>query len=216
MAIPRHRVYAHRGIWETKAQQNSMRALTEAVASGFSLETDIRDSCGSLVVSHDPPEGETVKWADFINEVSRSSFLQDIKLAINVKSDGLVQLVKQLTPPLGHFYFDMSLPQTVQYIGNGMPVAHRISEYEDLTPTVSKDVRKIIWLDSFSTDWFIESSTVNSLVDSKTHKEVILVSPELHGRNHLPAWTWVKSKLPEIENLSICTDLPFEFERFTR
>ena len=48
-------IIAHRGLWNSKIQQNSKEAIKNAINDGFSIETDIRDYDGAKIgISHDP------------------------------------------------------------------------------------------------------------------------------------------------------------------
>lgn len=48
-------IIAHRGQWSNKAEQNSIVSIEKAFASGFAVETDVRERNGKLIISHDSP-----------------------------------------------------------------------------------------------------------------------------------------------------------------
>src|SRR5438309_53835 len=48
-------VLAHRGWWSDPQDRNTRAAFAKAFAAGYGIETDVRDSAGRLVISHDPP-----------------------------------------------------------------------------------------------------------------------------------------------------------------
>ena len=48
-------ILAHRGLWFCEEEKNSSNALFKALDLGFGIETDVRDLCGELIISHDPP-----------------------------------------------------------------------------------------------------------------------------------------------------------------
>ena len=191
-------IYAHRGLWDDPLNQNTFQSLRSAGEHGFSLETDIREHSGDVVISHDPAQS---------NFLSLSSF-QDIfkfnSVALNIKCDGIsnnFEIHREGIEDSGSFFFDGSIPEMYKYKNLGLPHALRLSEYEkDLAWGV-----KIIWLDSFVSDWFISNLDIRKLLED--HK-VILVSPELHGREPRFVWEWFLNIRNDFENFSICTDFP--------
>ncbi|MEY4961585.1 MAG: hypothetical protein RLZZ249_282 [Actinomycetota bacterium] len=193
------RIYAHRGIWANKANQNTLDALETAISLGFSVETDIRDSGGQIVLSHDPAKGHEPRLTELLSLPRRSH------LALNVKADGLLSLglSKQILD--NAFVFDCSTPELVRYESHGIFPALRVSEFERQPPKSNR----IFWIDGFNSDWWAhESEALMEILDSA--REVIFVSPELHGRPIEPAWDWLVEhwKNPRV---SICTDFPMEF-----
>lgn len=197
----RQLIYCHRGQWTTRADQNSREALRDASVNGFGIETDMRDSVGKLVFSHDA----------FLPSALALSELTDIDtpIALNIKSDGLLRkgledIVKLVRGPKS-FVFDGSIPEMLQYKRAGVNHALRLSEYEkELSwPT------KCIWLDSFEKDWWLESDSLQRL--SENHF-VVVVSPELHGREYLKVWDVVAGEIGNSNpNVGICTDKPIDF-----
>jgi hypothetical protein len=206
--FPAHKIFAHRGLHSLSVPANSLQAMTEALSLGFSIETDIRDRAGSVVVSHDPPKSseKTVTLLSKILEIRRNE-LQT--LALNVKSDGLLDILP-LKPMGSHFFFDMSAPETVKFRTVGAPIAIRASEYESVSVSVSGTNASWVWLDSFEGDWFLDR-------DIGVHflgKPTVVVSSELHGRKPEAAWKWVTSQHLKGNDVSICTDLPNQFLDF--
>ena len=89
------------------------------------------------------------------------------------------------------------------------PHALRLSEYEQ---SLAWPVR-YVWLDGFYSDWWINNKKINRIMEKK---EIIIVSPEIHGREHKKVWEWLLIKRNEgHSNLSICTDKPEEIIRFS-
>lgn len=168
------------------------------------METDIRDHLGSVVIAHDPVWQSDTLSLEIVRALSADA---DGILALNVKSDGLAGLMGEPRPQ--EFFFDMSAPETLKYSKSGLQVALRLSDFE---PFVSPSgvFCDWIWLDSFQHDWFISSS----VQDLTGHGEVVVVSPELHGRDHLAVWSWLADNWAANPNLNICTDFPREFLRF--
>ena len=128
-------------------------------------------------------------------------------LALNIKADGLESL---LTAALrkyrveDYFVFDMSVPDMVGYAAGGVRFFMRHSDLEP-QPALYEHADGV-WLDAFYSDWIDE----NTVARHREHgKRVCLVSPELHGRDHLPFWTKLRSMSGVASSdLLICTDHP--------
>src|SRR3546814_1451366 len=80
-------ILAHRGFWNVPEEKNSWTAIERAFASGFGIETDIRDQHGRLVISHDPPSGRCIDFQDVLALHRRHG--APGPMALNVKADGL-------------------------------------------------------------------------------------------------------------------------------
>jgi hypothetical protein len=210
-----HRILAHRGLWSVPEEQNTLQSLSAALNLGFGIETDLRDLVGELVVSHDMPRGDEVRLPDLFDAIQDHP--EGLPIALNIKSDGLAKEILRgisLSNPAfsNTFFFDMSVPQYIQYSQQGMPVAIRRSEYELVDPLISllvKQRKQWVWLDAFNGDWWIEAG----IIENPTHTYVI-VSPELHGRPYSNAWQAIKTSMKEGADVYICTDFPVEFSRF--
>lgn len=209
------RILAHRGLWREKSDQNSLEAIKRAVHLGFGIETDVRDFSGTLVLSHDIPTGGELTFSDFADFI-RSHGLP-LPFALNVKSDGLAEALS-IAMDYEHkafsnaFYFDMSVPQVLQYRKHGLPIALRNSEYESvdgLAKIFPDQTKKWVWLDSFEGEWWLETSTLGD-----TRYAHVVVSPELHGRPHAEAWAAVRAAIRSGLDVYICTDFPIEFARY--
>ena len=200
--LDQHRIFAHRGLWGEGVEGNSNEALLGALDRGFSVETDIRDHLGRIVVSHDPiPKGHDPMTLDALlsHQTSSSGYL-----ALNVKSDGLIGIQGRITERA--FFFDMSSPETLRYAKAGLEIALRLSDLEpNLAPMGV--THSWLWIDAFVHDWYTDIK----LSDYQNLKGVILVSPELHGRGHEAVWDFASENWEKIQNLCICTDYPTEF-----
>jgi hypothetical protein len=134
-------------------------------------------------------------------------------MALNIKSDGLFPLVKNLifqSEMTNYFVFDMSVPDTRGYLTQQIPVFTRLSEYETV-PAFFEQSRGV-WLDAFESEWY-DSTVIKKLLDS--NKEVSIVSPELHRRPHLKLWRLLKDNSFHENNLvSLCTDFPQEAKEY--
>jgi len=182
------------------------------LTEGFGIETDLRDAAGEVVISHDPAVQGAPRFISLLETWLNLGVLGKAPLALNVKSDGLVPLLdgaKLALRASAHFFFDMSFPQLRTYAQAGHAVALRVSEYEplprDLALTLKIEPR--YWLDSFESDWWLGSQEIE---EACRHAQVVLVSPEIHGRDPEAVWLWFADVLEKGYAISICTDRPFD------
>ncbi len=201
------RLLAHRGVWDSATPPNSPAALARARDAGFGVETDLRDSGGVLVISHDPPLAGPVPAESTLSGADGPDGRPGM-LALNVKADGLAELLEPWSaalPAEHHFFFDMSWPQTLVYARRGLPLALRVSEWEpfrpDLFTRLGIPVR--VWLDAFDSDWWVDDPEIRALA---RHGQVAIVSPELHGRPPERVWDWFGERWQEGGDVYLCTD----------
>lgn len=209
----RHRILAHRGLWDENTQPNSADALLAAWREGFGVETDLRDFGQQIVISHDIPDGDEIHLDELISLLVDIGSNPGQKFAANIKADGLEKLLKDLDwGNIEYFTFDMSFPTLYKLNQLKIPISLRISEFEpeDLKLATSFDINKY-WLDSFTFDWFLETQQVPW---DNPKAEVFVVSPELHNRDREQVWAWTKRMILAGHNVKLCTDNPFEFEEF--
>jgi hypothetical protein len=204
-------VIAHRGYWLKPEEKNTEIAFARALQHGFGIETDFRDSNGKLVISHDVPEYGAYPIDQFIKLFRQMPV--DAPIAINVKSDGLYGLVKDLIVRSGvrsYFVFDMSVPDTLGYLSANIPVYTRLSEYEPTPALLNKC--KGVWLDAFEREWY-DDGIINELLEM--NKSIAFVSPELHKRPYIKMWEFlIDHKLHLNSRVSICTDFPLDAKEF--
>ena len=62
-----------------------------------------------------------------------------------------------------------------------------------------------IWLDGFEGDWWLNDETTLDLIEKVP---TVVVSPELHKRDHSKVWQKVLELRSTGLDISICTDLP--------
>jgi glycerophosphoryl diester phosphodiesterase len=199
------RILAHRGVWTDPAERNTLAAFERAFHRGWGAEIDVRDLDGELVVSHDPPRAGALPFAAVV--AAHEAAGTGGTLAINIKADGLhAPLADALAgvPAERWFAFDMSVPDAVVAVRRGLPIYTRHSDVE--REPVLYAAAGGVWLDDFA-GGFITEARVAAHLDAGKH--VAVVSPELHGRDHAPAWrewrTWSVWRHPAI---ALCTDLP--------
>lgn len=202
-------VISHRGLWQNASEKNTRIAFERSFAEGFGTETDVRDHRGRLVIAHDVPtdDEEPILFEDFLQ------LAQGLKqpLAINIKSDGLATMVREVMAKHGTtdwFVFDMSIPDMRHQLAAGNPTFTRMSEVEQVPVWSDRCVG--IWLDGFDGTWF-NIELIRALLAQG--KRVCVVSPELHQRPHQPLWEQLREVAPHSQ-LILCTDLPRDAQAF--
>ncbi len=212
-------ILAHRGKWEKEEDKNSLESLLLALNLNFGIETDIRDFDGKLVISHDVPNKDSMPLNVLFQEYKviqkEKGFANPI--ALNVKSDGIHEELKKLLIDYeinNYFVFDMSIPDSLNYINYGLNIFLRESEYEKIL--IDQSSFEGIWLDQFKETWFDKQILIEKI---KSGKKVCIVSSELHARDHKYCWEVIASTLKELSNtekrnIMICTDFPSEFKEY--
>ncbi len=199
-AVNRSQIFAHRGLWkESSFAPNSIASFESSFDRGFAVETDVRDHLKEIVISHDPCGPST--YHPFNKDILALG-----RVAINIKADGLVPLLCNFREQLHEsksFVFDCSFPQILQYKKASIPHALRISEFEKELPW-NPDY---IWLDSFTSDWWLKDFEVRKMMEKFP---TIIVSPELHERDHTRVWEVFFNLTEEVEHIGICTDFPLK------
>lgn len=202
------KIIAHRGFWKIESEKNTMLALERAIENGFGFETDLRDYAGKLVISHNPPCGNEITVESVFKLYSQKQ--ADAMLALNIKADGLQEMVKELLDRYNidnYFFFDMSVCDTIPYISQKLKIASRRSEYEAELPFYKDSTT--VWLDFFMNDSLVVTETHKYLEDGRA---VCIVSPELHGRDYRYVWNQLKNM--NNPYLYLCTDYPEEAYKF--
>jgi hypothetical protein len=205
-------IISHRGYWKVEEEKNEPISFDRSFKLGFGTETDIRDYMGELVISHDIPN-ETCLTIDEFFKIYRSHSNQDLILALNIKSDGLQVKLKEKLMKFGiekYFVFDMSIPDTLGYIKNNIQTFSRQSEHEPVPAFINEC--QGIWLDAFENKWY-DANLISDHIQKGKH--VAIVSPELHKRNHIEFWEFLKiNKFNQSNNIILCTDLPEDATNF--
>ena len=128
-------------------------------------------------------------------------------LALNIKADGLQSALKTLLEKYSisnYFVFDMSVPDALSYLRQGLRVFTRQSELEK-EPSFYEEACGV-WLDEFFGHWVDEETILRHL---EHKKQVAIVSPDLHGRDFQKEWERYKifeQKYGPCEDLMLCTD----------
>ena len=211
-------ILAHRGFWKEPAEKNSRAALERAFVEGFGVETDIRDQNGALVISHDLPLGNCITFEELLSLYRRHD--PPGPMALNVKADGLQSLFADALAKGDicgddYFFFDMSIPDAFGYARQDLPIYTRESELEPAPHLL--DMAQGIVLDCFRSDWIVPAKILQHL---QAGRSVMLISPELHGRDPAQAWaawrelTDARLEQPTGARLMLCTDRPREAKEF--
>ena len=205
------KIIAHRGYWNKNIQNNSSKALRLALEHGYGFESDLRDYAGRLVVSHNIADSNSQQADEIFRWLSE--FDDKCCFAINIKADGLKELIKEqlLKNNLkNYFTFDMSVPQMVEYAECGLRFFTRQSEVER-TP-----IRYVqaagVWIDGFWGEDWITADLINGHLERG--KEVCIVSPDLHHRKYLPFWEKISNFGVNSRSVMLCTDYPDEAKAF--
>tara|TARA_B100001093_G_scaffold444032_1_gene446744 strand:+ start:6475 stop:7089 length:615 start_codon:yes stop_codon:yes gene_type:complete len=200
------KIISHRGLWRTRDKQNSLLAFSESFSHNFGTELDVRDLNNEIVVSHDIPSQNALK----LSEVIKLDKIENNILAVNIKADGILKRAEKILnkAKCEWYFFDMSFPETIICHKNNFPFFIRVSEYEQINELIDK--ADGIWLDSFNSTWY-DADSIKYFLD--LNKKLCIVSSELHGREYKKLWKLIH-KFKSHENISICTDLPFEAENF--
>ena len=202
-------IIAHRGLWSKLNEQNTYEAFNKSLTNKFGIETDIRDFCGELVISHDIPKDNVFFLKDFFYLYLKLKSTEI--LALNIKSDGLQKQLKIILEEfniLNYFVFDMSMPDLINYKKYFISFYTRLSEYEKEPIFISES--NGIWIDCFAND-FSDYEKLKSLI--LENKSLCFVSPELHGRDYIDFWKKLKFNYNN-KNVFLCTDHPFEARIF--
>lgn len=198
-------ILAHRGFWETESEKNTKVAFERAFDNGFGVETDLRDICGKVVISHNMPKNNEISFEEVLQLLNG----RNLSLALNIKADGQADEIKRLLAKYKHtnyFTFDMSIPEMVYQNKVKMNV---YTGYSDIikNPILFDDAYGI-WLDSFYSDWFAAGDIMDLL---NYGKKVCIVSPELHNREYEKIWEKYNIKN---DGVMLCTDYPQKAREF--
>ncbi|MES2278864.1 MAG: hypothetical protein V4592_22725 [Bacteroidota bacterium] len=198
-------IISHRGYWKHPDEKNSQLGFDRSFSLSFGTETDFRDYHGELVIAHDMATPQSIKANNFFETYLKYGCTST--LALNIKADGLQLKMRELIDKYkitNYFVFDMSIPDTIGYIKQGLNFYSRQSEYE-AQPAFYNECAGI-WLDAFLGTWYNNDLILNHL---NNNKQVAIVSPELHGREHLLLWQQLKAgNLHQQNDLILCTDIP--------
>ncbi len=203
-------IIAHRGFWKTEEEKNKKEAFARARREQIGLETDFRDYEQKLVISHNVADGTCMSADDFFAMYKN----QKCTLALNVKADGIQQLLKELLEKnniTNYFCFDMSIPDTLEYINSDLIFFVRESEYETINSLYEK--ADGVWADGFIDDDWITKEYIQN--HRKKGKKVCIVSSDLHKRDYTKLWERINDKeILDDCGVILCTDYPDRAKEF--
>lgn len=204
-------IICHRGFWLSSKEQNTVIAFQRAFDLGYGVEFDIRDYLKGIIISHNPVDSGKLYLNDLLHLYA--NYNNKVRLAINIKSDGLADGIKNALNQFkidNYFLFDMSVPEMKIFSEKGLNIYSRLSEIEP--SLIMEEKVSGVWLDCFFSIWYNIDLIKNYILNEK---EVCIVSPELHKREHLELWKILKvNNAMDFSNLSLCTDLPNEAMRY--
>lgn len=196
-------ILSHRGYWKEWEERNQRVAFERSFEMGYGTETDLRDICGKIVISHDMPKGDEITFEEILKIMNG----RNLPLALNIKADGQADVIKELLQKYNHtnyFTFDMSIPDQVVQIQKGLTVFTGLSDL--LKAPVLFEKSAGVWLDCFDSDWY-DASVIDNLIAQG--KKVCLVSADLHKRTTNYQWKVIKGCASfNNDNLMLCTDYP--------
>lgn len=205
------KILAHRGIWYTEQEKNTLTAMERAFSSGYGIETDIRDLNQKIVISHNPAD-ESCPSLDELLSIWEKYDNRPL-LALNIKADGLYLYLDEIfkrhrLAAKDYFLFDSSVPEQYVYLKRGYNIFTRSSEFEEKISFWENSTG--IWLDQFTECGHI-ARILPELLDSG--KMVSVVSPELHKRDNSEIWKLLY-RHKDRDNLLLCTDIPEKAEEY--
>jgi hypothetical protein len=211
------KIFNHRG--QVQGPQNISQEIDLRAVDNFC--DDLGGHIGAyLVVEHDlsvRPDGESFEQT-YLPRWLRQADPNAI-LALNIKEDGLAQMVKEVVISVGllpdqFFCFDMSQAETQHYQALHLPIATRASFYG-----IDNPIGNYIWF-----DWFPNLGSFRRLYADACNiynqygyrhyqidNRVIAISPELHDSTMRvddvrAFWSFCK----ETGFFGVCTDYPEE------
>ena len=208
------KILAHRGFWMNESEKNSREAIKRAFDYGFGIETDLRDICGKIVISHNCPEGNEVSFEDILNDLDSRKLM----LALNIKADGQSEEIIRLLNKFkvsDYFTFDMSIPEMV--VQSKQDIYYFTGVSDICREGVLYENSSGVWLDSFDNLWYdrFELCGIIKKVITQDHKKLCIVSEDLHHRDVMKQWECIKSvNYVGNESLFLCTDKPLEAKEF--
>lgn len=200
------KIICHRGLWTSKKSQNSLKACDKGMKHFAGIEIDLKNKNGEIVLSHDPltKKQDAPLLAEVFKQNPNSFF------AMNIKEDGLSAELHKLIKKYkikNYMCFDLSVPEKQQYLKKNLKVFERMG---DIDPApVSKGG---LVLDVFELkNW---SKTLAQLKKQYPKNALFIISPELHGQDHLTVWKLLKKNFPSHSGHFLCTDRPEEADLF--
>jgi hypothetical protein len=202
-------ILSHRGFWKKPVEKNQRIAFRRSFDAGFGTETDLRDAGGQIVISHDLPKGGEMPFDEFLQIMDG----RNLPLALNIKADGLADLIKDTLAKYSHtnyFTFDMSIPEFVAQSRLGLKFITEYSEFAPMPIMLEQSIG--VWLNAWKGHWY-DAATIDLLIEQE--KKVVICSDDLHHRDTENQWNTIRqSRYRESNNLMLCTDTPDKAKGF--
>lgn len=204
------KIISHRGLWyDFEKESNKRIAFERSFDKGLGTETDLRDICGEIVISHNMPKGDEMTFRDLLKIVDG----RNLPLALNIKADGQCDEIKKILKEFNHtnyFTFDMSIPDMVVQMNHGLNV---YTGQSDILPQpVLIEKASGVWLDSFNGEWFDEKVLLSLL---EMNKNICIVSADLHKRDVSEQWSKLKSfSCISDKRITLCSDIAEKAQNF--
>lgn len=196
-------ILSHRGFWKNLSERNTKTAFERSFNAGFGTETDLRDICGKIVISHDMPQGGEISFEELLQLMDG----RNLPLALNIKADGMSAAILELLNKYNHtnyFTFDMSVPDMIVQLKQGLNVYTGLSDIIR-QPILSEDAGGI-WLDCFNSDWY-QPETIDFWAEQG--KKICIVSADLHQRDTAGQWQIIsRCRHLNSDCIMLCTDKP--------
>ena len=197
-------IISHRGFWKSQLEKNTLISTKRSIDAGYGVEIDIRDAKNELIVSHDVPAHDSIKFSKHLELDAAKTAIW----AVNIKADGIGNMLAEELGKksiVNYFAFDMSIPEMYVY---SLKKIKFFTSVSDLCKTpVLLDEASGVWLDSFNGLWYDKNLITKYLL---LGKKVCVVSEELHGRSYERQWHLLKEICDHTlsANIMICTDFP--------
>lgn len=196
-------ILSHRGFWKNLSERNKKTAFERSFNAGFGTETDLRDICGKIVISHDMPQGGEISFEELLQLMDG----RNLPLALNIKADGMSAAILELLNKYNHtnyFTFDMSVPDMVVQLKQGLNVYTGLSDI--IRQPILAEEAGGIWLDCFNSDWY-QPETIDFW--AKQGKKICIVSADLHHRDTDGQWQIIsRCRHLNSDGIMLCTDKP--------
>jgi len=172
------------------------------------IEIDIRSSIYGLVLNHNRLN-HYKKYPLLKTEIKKLN--KDKIIIANIKESGIEEEIIDIFESLGYknyYFLDSQIPDIIRISREKPNLSHkfiiRVSEYESLNENLLKLNPKYIWVDyNFSKFDIVEYRKFINRIKCKA--ELIYVSPELYGNEHLEKTKLISS---HINIYNICTKRP--------
>lgn len=196
-------IICHRGQWEKKVHQNSLKACLKGIEGHQGIEIDLKNLNGDIVLSHDPLKmnQKAIKLETLFKKCPKTFF------ALNIKEDGLAPTLKKLLKKYkikNYMCFDLSRPEELNYQALKLAVFKRFGDKDPKPANLESGLVVDIFDQACLPDIF-------RTLKRSSSGPLFFISPELHGQPELAFWNKLKDLSQKTsQKLYLCTDFPDE------